>query len=108
MRMIKNNYLNYIDKEKLIVDLDSISEYILCNTDDDFTEKNDESEVQEILKHMPEPYRSILQYRYVYDELTFEEIALTLNINVKNIRVYKKRAIDMLRQRLKGGEQKHE
>ena len=57
---------------------------------------------------MPEPYKSILIYRYVYDELTYEEIALTLNINIKNIRVYKQRAIEMLKQRLKGGEIKNE
>jgi DNA-directed RNA polymerase specialized sigma24 family protein len=57
---------------------------------------------------MPEPYKSILVYRYVYDELTYEEIALTLNINIKNIRVYKKKAIEMLKQRLKGGEMKNE
>ncbi len=107
MRMIKNNYLNYINKEKLNVDFDSISEYCY-NTDDGFTEKIGESEVEKIIKHMPEPYKSILTFRYIYEELTYEEIALTLNINVKSIRVYKKRAIDMLRQRLKGCEQKHE
>jgi len=108
MRMIKNNYLNYIDKEKLNVDFDETSEYICYNADDDFTERIGESEVEKILKHMPEPYKSILQYRYLYDELTYEEIALTLNINVKNIRAYKKRALDMLKQRLKDGGNKYE
>lgn len=108
MSMVRNNYLNYIGKENLNVDFDSIPEYIYYNADDDFTEKVGESEVEKVLKHMPEPYKSILQYRYLYDELTYEEIALTLNINVKSIRVYKKRAVDMLKQRLKGGGNKHE
>ena len=108
MSMIKNTYLNYLNKEKLTVDIDSISDYSCSDTDSDFTEKIGVSEVEKTLNHMPEPYKSILLNRYVYDELTYEEIALTLNINIKNIRVYKKRAIEMLKQRLKGGEMKHE
>jgi len=106
--MVKNTFINYYNKEKLTVDIDSISEYSCYDANNDFTEKIGVSEVEETLNHMPEPYKSILVYRYVYDELTYEEIALTLNINIKNIRVYKKRAIDMLKQRLKGGEMKHE
>ena len=108
MRMVKNNYLNYLNKEKFNVDFDSVSEYIYCNTNNDFANGTDKSEVEEILVHMPEPYKSILEYRYVYEELTYEEIALSLNINVKSIRMYKKRAIDMLRQRLEECKQKHE
>lgn len=90
MSMVKNTYLNHFNKEKLIIDIDNISEYSYYDTDSDFTEKIGVSEVEETLNHMPEPYKSILIYRYVYDELTYEEIALTLNINIKNIRVYKK------------------
>lgn len=108
MSMIRNTYFNHLNKEKLTIDVDNISEYSCYETDSDFTEKIGVSEVEETLNHMPEPYKSILVYRYVYDELTYEEIALTLNINIKNIRVYKKRAIDMLKQRLKGGEMNHE
>lgn len=108
MSMVKNTYLNYLNKEKLFIDIDSISEYSYYNADNDFTEKIGVSEVEETLNHMPEPYKSILIFRYGYDELSYDEIALTLNINIKSIRVYKKRAIDMLKQRLKGGEMKHE
>ncbi len=108
MSMVKNTYFNYLNKEKSFIDIDSISEYSYYNTDNDFTEKIGVSEVEETLNHMPEPYKSILVYRYVYDELTYDEIALTLNINAKSIRVYKKRAIEMLKQRLKGGEMNHE
>lgn len=108
MSMVRNTYINYLNKEKSTVDIDNISEYSCYDTDNDFTEKIGVSEVEETLNHMPEPYKSILVYRYVYDELTNEEIAITLNINIKNIRVYKKRAIEMLKQRLKGGEMKHE
>lgn len=108
MSMIKNTYLNYLNKEKLIIDIGEISEYSCYDANNDFTENIGVSEVEETLNHMPEPYKSILVFRYVYDELTYEEIALTLNINIKNIRVYKKRAIEMLKQRLKGGEMKHD
>lgn len=108
MSMIKNTYFNSLKKEKALVNIDSIPEYNYYNSDNDFTDKIGTSEVEETLNHMPEPYRSILIYRYVYDELTYEEIAITLNINVKSIRVYKQRAIDMLKQRLKGGEVKNE
>lgn len=104
MSMVRNTYLNYLNKEKLTVDIGNISEYSCYDTNNDFTEKIGVSEVEETLNHMPEPYKSILVYRYVYEELTYEEIALTLNINIKNVRVYKKRAIEMLKQRLKGGE----
>lgn len=103
MSMIKNTYINYFNKEKLTVDIENISEYSYYNIENDFTEKIGVSEVEETLNNMPEPYKSILILRYVYDELTYEEIALTLNINLKSIRVYKKRAIEMLKQRLKGG-----
>jgi RNA polymerase sigma-70 factor (ECF subfamily) len=106
--MVKNTYINYINKEKSVVDIDNISEYSYCNSNEDFTEKVGISEVEEALNHLPEPYRSILIYRYVYDEFSYEEIAIALDINVKNIRVYKKRALDMLKQRLKGGETSHE
>jgi DNA-directed RNA polymerase specialized sigma24 family protein len=44
----------------------------------------------------------------VYDELTYEEIAISLNINVNSIRVYKQRALEMLKQRMKGGKNKNE
>lgn len=108
MSMVRNIYLNHLNKEKLIVDIDNVSEYSCYDADSDFTEKIGVSEVEEILNHMPEPYKSILVHRYVYDELTYEEIALTLNINIKTVRVYKKRALEMLKQRLKGGEMKHE
>jgi len=108
MSMVKNTYLNYINKEKSNIDLESISEYSLYNPENDFTEKFGVSEIEETLSYMPEPYKSILIYRYVYDEVTYEEIALALNINAKNIRVYKRRALDMLKQRMKGGESNRE
>jgi len=104
MSMVKNNYLDFINKDKLNINFDSISDYISCNTDNDFTEKIGVSRVEEILNHMPEPYKSILVYRYVYDEITYEEIAIALNINIKSIRMYKKRALDILKNRLKGGD----
>jgi RNA polymerase sigma factor (sigma-70 family) len=106
--MIKNTYYNYIKKEKKTIDFDTISEYSYHNTDNDFTDKIGISEVEETLNYMPEPYRSILIYRYVYDELTYEEIAISLNINANSIRVYKQRAVEMLKQRMKGGEVKNE
>lgn len=108
MSIVRNTYLNYLNKEKSIIDIDNISEYSLCKSDNDFTEKFGVSEVEEALNHLPEPYKSILVYRYVYDEFSYEEIAIALNISVKNIRVYKKRALDMLKQRLKGGKTSHE
>ena len=108
LSMVKNTYYNYIKKEKKEIDFDTISEYSYNNTDDDFTDKIGISEVEETLNHMPEPYRSILIYRYVYDELTYEEIAISLNINVNSIRVYKQRALEMLKQRMKGGKNKNE
>ncbi|MEL7648742.1 MAG: sigma-70 family RNA polymerase sigma factor [Sedimentibacter sp.] len=108
MSIVKNTYLNYLNKEKSIIDIDNISEYSLCNSVNDFTEKIGVSEIEEALSHLPEPYKSILVYRYVYDEFSYEEIAIALNINVKNIRVYKKRALDMLKQRLKGGKKSYE
>ena len=108
MSMVKNTYYNYINKEKETIDFDTISEYSYHNTDNDFTDKIGISEVEETLNYMPEPYRSILIHRYVYDELTYEEIAITLNINVNSIRVYKQRAVEMLKQRMKGGEIKNE
>lgn len=104
MSMVKNTYLNYLNKEKTIVAIDGFSDHFCDDTADDFTEKIGISEVEETLNHMPEPYKSILIFRYVYDELTYEEIAAALKISTNNIRVYKKRAIDMLKQRLKGGE----
>jgi len=104
MSMVKHNYFNFIKRDKLNVDFDSIAEYIPCNADNDFTEKIGVSEVEETLNHIPEPYKSILVYRYVYDEITYEEIAIALNLNVKSIRMYKKRALDMLKNRLKGGD----
>nr|WP_312576496.1 sigma-70 family RNA polymerase sigma factor [Sedimentibacter sp.] len=107
MSMVKNTYINYINREKSNVDFDSISEYISF-TDDDFTEKVGISEVEDALNHIPEPYKSILISRYVYEEMTYENIAAILNINVKSIRMYKKRAIDMLKTRMKGGETNHE
>ncbi len=108
MSMVKNTYYNYIKKEKTMIDFDTISEYSYHNTDNDFTDKIGISEVEETLNHMPEPYRSILIYRYAYEELTYEEIAISLNINVNSIRVYKQRAVEMLKQRMKGGEIKNE
>ncbi len=104
MSMVKNTYFNYIKKEITTINFDTISEYTYYNTDNDFTDKIGASEVEETLNHMPEPYRSILIYRYVYDELSYEEIAISLNINIKSIRVYKQRAVEMLKQRMKGGE----
>lgn len=104
MSIVKNSYINYIKKEITTINFDTISEYTYYNTDNNFTDKIGTSEVEETLNHMPEPYRSILIYRYVYDELSYEEIAISLNINIKSIRVYKQRAIEMLKQRLKGGE----
>ncbi|WP_374049913.1 RNA polymerase sigma factor [Sedimentibacter sp. MB35-C1] len=76
-----------MNKEKTNIDLESISEYSLYNPENDFTEKFGVSEIEETLNYMPEPYKSILIYRYVYDEVTYEEIAIALNINAKNIRV---------------------
>lgn len=107
MTMIKNTHLNYIKKEKIKLDFESVPEYVY-SVDNNFTEKNCVSEIEEVINHMPEPYKSILIYRYVYEELSYDEIAITLNINPKNIRMYKKRAVDMLKQRLKGGEINHE
>ncbi len=108
MSMVKNNYINYVKKEKLNVDLSYIPEYAYHSSDSDIIEKIYGSEIEEALEHMPEPYKSILQYRYGYDELSYEEIAIALDINVKSIRVYKQRAVNMLKQRLKGGEQCNE
>lgn len=106
--IVRNTYINYINCENFNVDYDSIQEYISFSTYDDFTEKIGISEVEDALNHIPEPYKSILLYRYVYEEMSYEDIAEILNINVKIIRVYKKRAIDMLKVRLKGGETNHE
>ncbi|WMJ77944.1 MULTISPECIES: RNA polymerase sigma factor [unclassified Sedimentibacter] len=108
MSMIKNNYINYVKKEKLNVDLSRVPEHAYHSNDGDIIEEIYGSEIEEALKHMPEPYKSILQYRYGYDELSYEEIATALDINVKSIRVYKQRAVNMLKQRLKGGEQCNE
>lgn len=102
--MVRNNCLNYIKKENLFVDFENVSEYICLSTEDDFTERIGTSDVEDTLSHMPEPYKSILYYRYGYEELSYDEIADALGINRNSIRMYAKRAITMLRQRMKGGE----
>lgn len=104
MSMIRNNFINHIKKEKTNIYFDDIYEYNFYGTEDDFIGKICVSEVEEALMHMPEPYKSILMYMYGYDEMTYEEIAISLNINIKSIRMYKKRAVDMLRMRMKGGD----
>lgn len=104
LKAVRNNYFNYIKKEKLLDDFVKISKYTCLSTRDDFTESIGTSDVEDALNHMPEPYKSILYYRYGYEELSYDEIADLLEINRKSIRMYAKRAVDMLRQRMKGGE----
>ncbi len=103
-KSVYNNYLNYIKKEKLLDDLTEISKHTCLSVEDDFSEDIGTSDVEDALNHMPEPYKSVLYYRYGYEELSYDEIADLLGINRKSIRMYAKRAVDMLRQRIKGGE----
>lgn len=103
-KSVYNNYLNYIRKEKLSDDFTEILKHTCLSAENDFSESIGTSDVEDALNHMPEPYKSILYYRYGYEELSYDEIADLLEINRKSIRMYAKRAVDMLRQRMKGGE----
>lgn len=100
MSIIKNTFLNYKKNEKSHINYDDINEFVFNNKGADFTDEYNYSDVEEALDHMPEPYKSVLYYRYVYEELSYDEIAKLLNINMNSIRMYKKRAIEMLRERL--------
>ncbi len=54
MSIVRNSYFNYLNKEKLTIDIDNILEYSCFDTDNDFTERISVSEVEETLNHMPE------------------------------------------------------
>lgn len=103
-KTVYNNYLNYIKKESSLDNLVETSKYTCLSIENDFSENIGTSDVEDALNHMPEPYKSILYYKYGYEELSYDEIADLLEINRKSIRMYAKRAIDMLRQRMNGGE----
>lgn len=98
--IVKNTFLNYNKNEKFHINYDEINEIIFDYNSADFTDEYNYSDAEEVLGHMPEPYKSILYYRYVYEELSYDEIAKLLDINVSSIRMYKKRAIEMLKERL--------
>ncbi|MGD9566817.1 MAG: RNA polymerase sigma factor [Sedimentibacter sp.] len=98
--IVKNTFLNYKKNEKSHINYDDISEIVFNNRSADFTAEYNYSDAEEALYHMPEPYKSVLYYRYVYEELSYDEIARLLDINVSSIRMYKKRAVEMLKERL--------
>lgn len=103
LSIVKNSFINYKSKEKEYVNYDDIKEVIADGGSNNFF-KDNYSKVEETLDYMPEPYKSIIKFRYVYEELSYEEIAELLDISANSIRMYKKRAIDMLKERLQGGE----
>lgn len=74
-----------------------ISKHAYLSIENDFSENVGTSDVEDALNYMPEPYKSVLYYRYGYEELSYDEIADLLDINRKSIRMYAKRAVDMLR-----------
>jgi len=104
IKAVHNNYINYIKKEKLLDNFVEISKHAYLSIENDFSENVGTSDVEDALNYMPEPYKSVLYYRYGYEELSYDEIADLLDINRKSIRMYAKRAVDMLRQRMKGDE----
>lgn len=103
LSIVKNSYINYKSKEKEHINYDDIQEVIADSRNNDFFQDK-YTIVEETLDYMPEPYKSIIKFRYVYEELSYEEIAELLDISANSIRMYKKRAIDMLKERLQGGE----
>ncbi len=103
LSIVKNSFINYKSKEKEYINYDDVKEVVADDRSNDFFQYN-YSKVEETLDYMPEPYKSIIKFRYVYEELSYEEIAELLDISTNSIRMYKKRAIDMLKERLQGGE----
>lgn len=100
MSIVKNTFLNYKKNEKFHINYDEINETVFNYKSYDFTDEYNYSDAEEALDHMPEPYKSVLYYRYVYEELSYDEIAKLLDINANSLRMYKKRAVEMLKERL--------
>lgn len=108
-KLLHNAKLDYIKQEKKhlhVISLDVIPEYYLScepSTNSKF-ETFENKLLKEAFLSLTDLRKNVI-YLYFFEALTIDEIAVLLDLNVKNVRRIKERAISKLRSILLNGDE---